>query len=264
MKWVFYLLVMINIAYFAWQRGHVEPSPAASPEAPKLVLPAQVERLLLFDEVDPDSLELRAAAASPAERRKSISPAASKTALKPPSEPTVEPAAESKPATRVAKTQQKLEKEGIPLCRKIGPLPRKTKPDAVKAWLKGRGITTISRTEQHKVLLHWVYFPPYKTLAEANEYADRLKEDGVKDIYVLPKGGMQRAISVGIFSKRSSLEKRVADLRKKGYTPAVGSRLRTEKATWLHTVSSTKATFPETNFGRKFPLLAVARTACGN
>nr|VFK47723.1 MAG: hypothetical protein BECKTC1821D_GA0114238_105016 [Candidatus Kentron sp. TC] len=251
MKRVFYLLVMVNIAYFVWQTGYVEPSPASSPETPKLSLPGQVDRLLLFDEVELDRLELRTAAASRLPQKGPVSLATST-----PTESVTEP----KSATRVAERRE--EKKDPPVCRKIGPLSRKANPDAIKAWLKARGITTISRTGLREVVLHWAYFPPFQTRADANEYADRLKGDGIKDIYVLPKGGMKRAISVGIFSKRSSLEKRVSELRKKGYAPSIGSRSRTEKVTWLHLASPAQATFPEIDFGKKFPLLEVARAAC--
>nr|VFJ97509.1 MAG: hypothetical protein BECKH772A_GA0070896_101219 [Candidatus Kentron sp. H]VFJ98251.1 MAG: hypothetical protein BECKH772B_GA0070898_101299 [Candidatus Kentron sp. H]VFK03258.1 MAG: hypothetical protein BECKH772C_GA0070978_101219 [Candidatus Kentron sp. H] len=56
-----------------------------------------------------------------------------------------------------------------------------------------------------------------------------MKKTGVKDIFILPRGNMSNAISLGVFSKRSSMKKRLDELRKKGYTPTVGSCHRMEK-----------------------------------
>jgi len=280
MKWVFYLLLLVNVAYFAWQIGYVE-SPTVSPVEVPDSLSGKVNRLLLFHEVDPSQLQLRAALHT---RHAELPDTATTTQIaatqKPvmEAEPVTEPVAKTAPvAELVAKTEPVTRTEPVAeltmktkgeedsrVCRRIGPLSQKTEISAVNAWLKAQGIAMASEThERRSVPLHWVYFPPFKTRVEANEYAARLEKDGIKDIYVLPKGKMDKAISLGVFSQRASMETRIADLKGKGYSPAVGSRIRTEKVTWFDIVSPTKAAFPEVDFSRKFPSLEVTSADCG-
>nr|VFJ91950.1 MAG: hypothetical protein BECKLFY1418A_GA0070994_101932 [Candidatus Kentron sp. LFY] len=291
MKWVFYLLVVINLVYFAWETWHVESSTMfSSAEAPKPSLPDHVDRLLLFHEVDPDQLQLRMPAtsgtppaipaapavstsspASPASPA-SMAPAVAAVTSTPPrqesapvttSSPVTTSVSTTKPdpATQLAAEVHHDEKDS-PICYRVGPLSRKTDIDGVKTWLQGQGITASQIHERRKVPFHWVYFPPFKTRIEALGYVERLKRDGIEDIHLLSRGKMNNAVSLGVFSKRTSLKRRVAELRKKGYIPSVGSRLRTQKITWLETVSS--ATFPNVDFNRKFSSFKVIETECNN
>nr|VFJ75849.1 MAG: hypothetical protein BECKFW1821C_GA0114237_10915 [Candidatus Kentron sp. FW] len=401
MKWVFYLLLVVNIAYFTWQTRYVESPIVAPVEVPEIPFPGHVDQLLLFHEVDPDRLQLRAVsprvqheelatttpvmepeavvasgpetepkpvvkpepvASEPATEPESVVESVVKSEPKPTtpepiakqepmpqpesvpepiaesgpvveskpesiiaskpvtesiaksepkpttSEPTVKqesmpqpesvpepiaeesgPVVESKPESvaesdsaaetesvaepkpdtdpepdtkAVAKMQAEQDKPQV--CRRLGPVPQGAKTNAIQAWFKTHDITMLSRVdEERKTPLHWVYLPPFENHIEAGEYADRMKKDNIKDIYVLARGKMSNAISLGVFSKRDSMEKRIADLEEKGYSPSVGLRTRTQKITWFNVLSDADA-FPEADFGKEFPSLEVTPTDCDN
>ena len=173
------------------------------------------------------------------------------------------PDTEPEPNTKaVAKTQADQDKPRV--CRRLGPVPQGAKTNAIQTWFKTHDITMVSRVdEERKTPLHWVYLPPFENHIEAGEYVDRMKKDNIKDIYVLARGKMSHAISLGVFSKRDSMEKRVADLKEKGYSPSVGLRTRTQKITWFNVLSNADA-FTEADFGKEFPSLEVAPIDCDN
>ncbi|HET6724671.1 MAG TPA: SPOR domain-containing protein [Gammaproteobacteria bacterium] len=66
-----------------------------------------------------------------------------------------------------------------------------------------------------------VFFPPYPTAAAAQEMAARLRAAGVSDIYVVPGGKQENAVSVGVFSDRQRAAHRRQRLQKMGYEPQV-------------------------------------------
>nr|VFK57585.1 MAG: hypothetical protein BECKTUN1418F_GA0071002_11216 [Candidatus Kentron sp. TUN]VFK66154.1 MAG: hypothetical protein BECKTUN1418E_GA0071001_11196 [Candidatus Kentron sp. TUN] len=266
MKWVFYLLLAVNVAYFAWQKWYIDSPVISSPEVPNISLPNQANRLLLLNEIDPTGLQLRTA--PHAQHQKPPLAATPKPITKPASimEKPIPVIEKPTPVTELAaKMQVNEDKKETQACLRLGPLSKKIEINAVRAWLKTHNITTVSQThERRKIPLHWVYFPPFKTHAEAKKYADRMRKNGIKDIYVLPEGKMSRAISLGIFSKRASMENRIAELREKGYSPSIGSRARVQKITWLNITLPTKLTFPETYFTKKFPSLETVQANCVN
>nr|VFJ59249.1 MAG: hypothetical protein BECKFW1821A_GA0114235_108913 [Candidatus Kentron sp. FW] len=420
MKWVFYLLLVANIAYFTWQTRYDESPIAAPVEVPDIPFPGHVDQLLLFHEVDPDRLQLRATprvqheesattmpvmepeavvasgletepkpvvkpepvASEPIVKQEPMSqpesvpepipesgPVAESIAKSEPKPTTPEPIvkqesmpqpesvpepipesgpvaesitkSEPKPTTpepivkqesiaesglvaeSIAKSEPKpttsepiVKQESMPqpesvpesipesgpvaesvaesdsvvepkpdtepepntkavaktqadqdkprVCRRLGPVPQGAKTNAIQTWFKTHDITMVSRVdEERKTPLHWVYLPPFENHIEAGEYVDRMKKDNIKDIYVLARGKMSHAISLGVFSKRDSMEKRVADLKEKGYSPSVGLRTRTQKITWFNVLSNADA-FTEADFGKEFPSLEVAPIDCDN
>nr|VFK43339.1 MAG: Sporulation related domain-containing protein [Candidatus Kentron sp. SD]VFK48800.1 MAG: Sporulation related domain-containing protein [Candidatus Kentron sp. SD] len=279
MKWVFYLLVAINIGYFVWQGWYLEPSVAPLAKVPELSLPTEVERPLLFHEVDPDKLRLRASATVSHVPHEEPSPAAAATShplreKSPPAATTSQPVAKPRPDAQLAaaspepaKARSDEEDEhDAPICYKIGPVSKKAKIEAIHAWIEAReDITTTSRTRQQRdAPLHWVYFPAFATRSEASDYAEHLKEDGITDLYVLSKGKTEHLISVGIFRQRESVKKRVAELQEKGYTPSVGLRPRTLEVTWFHIAATAKAIFSEIDLKQEFPSLEMAPADCAD
>jgi hypothetical protein len=68
----------------------------------------------------------------------------------------------------------------------------------------------------------WVYVTPRKTLQEAQKKADELKQFGVQDSYIVREpSAMQHAISLGIFSTAEAAAKYLDQLRAKGVKSAI-------------------------------------------
>jgi len=69
---------------------------------------------------------------------------------------------------------------------------------------------------------YWVYVTPRKTLKEAQKKVDELKQLGVQDSYIVREpSAMQYAISMGIFSTDEAATKFLDQMREKGVKSAV-------------------------------------------
>lgn len=69
---------------------------------------------------------------------------------------------------------------------------------------------------------YWVYITPRKTLQEAQKKVDELKRLGVQESYIVREPSvMQYAISMGIFSTAEAAAKYLDQLREKGVKSAV-------------------------------------------
>ncbi len=69
---------------------------------------------------------------------------------------------------------------------------------------------------------YWVYIPPRKTLQEAHKKVDELKRLGVQESYIVREPlEMQHAISLGIFSTAEAAAKYLDQLRVKGVKSAI-------------------------------------------
>ncbi|MHB1621519.1 MAG: SPOR domain-containing protein [Sulfuricella sp.] len=69
---------------------------------------------------------------------------------------------------------------------------------------------------------YWVYVTPRKTLQEAQKKMDELKRLGVRESYIVREpSAMQYAISLGIFSTAEAAAKYLDQLREKGVKSAV-------------------------------------------
>jgi hypothetical protein len=209
MKWVFYLLLLANAAFFAVQ--YREASNAPPPRPRLLPASAHVNRLLLLSEVNSGELRARPAVSrgSSLETPTGTEPANSK---------------EFPPGGMVS--------DGS--CYSIGPLEDDSQIAAVRTWLVAMGGDPILRVgERRELARYWVYFPPFPSWAEAAQRADRMRSLGIEDFIVIPKGDMAKAISLGVYSQRPFLDRRVRELRDHGYDPSILPRYETRKASWF-------------------------------
>ena len=235
MKWVLYGLIVINLGYFTWQFQQFEP-PVALPSTAE---PEMIGHgLLLLSEVDAGELIERKA----------------------PLPPPVENALPDGPATPPEAAEAE---SGEGVCYRVGPLDPGEDMEAMQQWLEARGADVVLRErERREVSSYWVYLPPSPTRAVALERADALRQDGVEDIYVIPGGDMGNAISLGVYSRRNSLERRLAGLREKGYDPFVDPRYHTKTASWLDTAFPPDGVLPEEAFAETFPGAEFSERTC--
>ena len=135
MKWVFYILCVVNAGYLAWQLRELEPAPAVSP--PAIPEPDYVNRLLLLSEVDRDELTPRIVALAPVEEALPAEVAG-----------IVESSVVDAPA---------LER----VCYSIGPLDSEDETTAMRVWLEARnGVANLRIDERRELALYWVFLPP--------------------------------------------------------------------------------------------------------
>lgn len=233
MKWIALVLVLVNAGYLGWQLQRLElPPTEARPVDTEE--PDYVNRLLLLSEVDRSQLR---------ERR----PPIAVTAL----------------AQDTAADVTASPDVPVGLCYSVGPLAEIDEIDRMRDWLLERGGAARLRTDEVRELsLYWVFFPPFATRVEALERVEAMRAQGMSDIYIIPRGDQANAISLGVYSRRQSLDRRVRELRGFGYSPDVAPRYRTKRASWFDVAFPDDFEFPQDSFGDLFPTVEMSPTAC--
>ena len=65
---------------------------------------------------------------------------------------------------------------------------------------------------------YWVYLQAYDSRAQASQVMKALTSAGARDFYIVPEGSMQNAISLGVYDRRQSAERRREQLNNLGLT----------------------------------------------
>ena len=76
--------------------------------------------------------------------------------------------------------------------------------------------------------LFWVYLESTSS-DEAERNLNDLRASGVTDTLLIRRGGMRNAISLGLFRSQDSVNRRLAEMNEKGYTPIVVPRYETSE-----------------------------------
>ena len=149
-------------------------------------------------------------------------------------------------------------------CLTLGPLSADAPLADMRSWLGQAGATVDVRTdERREVALHWVYFPPRTNRAQALAEVERMRNEGVTDVIAVPKGDMANAISLGVFSRTDSRDRRVKEMNGRGYQPSVAPRYRVKLATWVD-VSAPLGTLSDENIQARWPEVELRHQPCGN
>jgi hypothetical protein len=216
MKILFLILLLLNLGLVAWHYWIV-PQPEQS-----RALESGVPRLRLWQ---------------PADNR---APAPSVTA---PTQVPV-PATHRPPAT--AETVSLRNTGGTPSCAEFGPFDDSDAASRAAAVLKARGIAVIVTTRTKAVQSgYWVYFPPFATYDAAKAMETKLRRRGIKDVFIVGDGEQRNAISLGVFSDSARAARRRDALRKLGFKPKLGRRLRDEDRYWLRATAAAGEVLPQ-------------------
>jgi hypothetical protein len=227
-KWLVLTLAVVNGVFFGWglHAGDI------SSESPHEVLAtaAHVNRLLLLTEVDVAELRTRGSFGR---------------------------------EVRAASEVDQGGKMPVALCFSIGPVLDGAEVENMRAWLEQRGGQASLRSgERRELTLYWVFFPPLDSREAARTRVAELTSKGVEDIFMIHRGDMANAVSLGVYSRKTSLKRRLAELRKEGYDPEVTPRYRQKKATWYDVAFAPDFEFPGDRFTLAFPGAQAKTTAC--
>jgi hypothetical protein len=237
MKWIVYFLLLANVAFFARQYHQMSNTP---PPPQQAVRPYDhVNRLLLISETSAERLRVRVPASKPAPR----------AAVEKPLESMLPP------ATTAAIPVQN--------CYSVGPLEEETQVAAVRAWLLAIGGDPVLRLDERRELeRYWVYFPPLPSQEQAVQEVERMRAQGIEDVIAVTKGDTANAISLGVFSQRGSLERRLQELRALGYDPLVMPRYSTEKVSWFDVRFEQGESLTPNDLGARFPEVELHKANC--
>jgi len=107
-------------------------------------------------------------------------------------------------------------------CYTLGPFKAVDDADKVRHELRQAGLTVkrrISKDNTRKGF--WVLLPPASNHAAARKDIDELKSKGIKDYFLVATGDQTNAISLGVFSKSDTAQRRFEQIVKLGFKPVI-------------------------------------------
>ncbi|HVC11730.1 MAG TPA: SPOR domain-containing protein [Burkholderiales bacterium] len=210
MRALFLLLLLANLAFFAWSR-YLAPHPVGTDPRP------------LAQQIDPGALRILTPAALAAMAPSKPKPASAAAAGAPTAAPAA-PAATT-PATALA----------APLvCMEWGAVPPGDATRAAQA-LAPLGLgSRLSQRTASGAQSWWVFIPPQPSLQGAQRKAAELKALGVDDYFIVQDQGPERwAISLGVFRSEAAAQARLEALRaKKVHSAQAGPRASQGEQLW--------------------------------
>jgi hypothetical protein len=184
MRTLFLVLLMLNLALFAWVRGTFGAGPLNGREPSRLEQQIAVERIRVLTERDVQQLAKRAS--------------------------------ETKPAAPAPVGALPL--DATVSCMEIGEFVGDAQLARLRDKLAELKLTDRA-SEQSRERPGWflVYLPPEKTLADAEQRLEQLRAQGLRDLFVLrDESPLRFGIAVGSFRDRDLARKQVALLERRG------------------------------------------------
>lgn len=240
LKFIFWILLLINGALFAYHQGHLNGFLPASREPARLAQQINADKIHLLPA---DGKAAPAANPEPASTAPSSDPAgqdepADATALPMAATEVTAPAAlaaNTAAAGKAGEPEKKTDsdknaaadkKPEVVACLEIGNF---NEADAGR--VESRLATLVpgarlSRRVIREVSSHMVFMPPQGSKENADNKVDQLRSLGVTDFYVIQdQSEMRWGISLGIFSSEEAAKKRLEQLRQQGVrTARIGAR----------------------------------------
>jgi len=215
MKYLFFLLVLFNIAFYLWETGVNHPP--TLPKQAQAETPAGDERIVLVKELPKTQIPAPNPAVGPP-------PQAAPT---PTEVPTPKPAAATAPPEAV---------KTLETCYRLGPYDL---PKPAKAALRGLK-TGQDRIELVKKPLavetgYLILYPAADTPEAAQANRKMLMEKGYKDAWVVDQGENRYAISLAAFKDKSHAEEALARFRAQSIEAELKPRLGSLDKWWLET-----------------------------
>jgi hypothetical protein len=253
MRVVLYIVLAVNAAYLYLNVEHWR-APAASGSNTF----AYVKQLVLISEAAADELRLRHEPA-PLAQPTVTSGGDSAAGQHSQSESTHAKATVGETETTLASVALKL------TCYSVGPITDDSEQKAVATWLGEQGAhAQLREGERRELARYWVHLAPLGSLGAAKAQLLALRDAGIDDLHVIRRGNMANAISLGLYSRKTHLERRIASLETAGVKPQVQERYRTYKSSWFDVVTAADSLFSDEALAERFPAVESRTRACGN
>ena len=207
MKWFCIILLLLNILYLGWEINKETRIHITDPKSPFKVPPDAKKLILLSELTEPPEQEpiniISLEQADQIENR-NLDAFVDKESV------------ENMPIINNDDLEWKTSNES--LCVSYGPFSYIKEAENIKIWLDERNIFTKQRkysTSEEK--LFWVYISPNQSKEDALEKIESLKKKNITDYRFVNEGDMKNAISLGVFSSKSSANRRLKELTSKGF-----------------------------------------------
>jgi len=104
-------------------------------------------------------------------------------------------------------------KENMAYCYRVRGISDKASAKAFVKWLQTQGASSLKQEQQEvKRVIFWVMLPAYTDRKKANEAAEILAKKRVRDFFIVRSGEHENAISLGVFSSRERAERRYNEI----------------------------------------------------
>ena len=212
MRWIFLLVLMVNVVVYAvqWIESQAKRTAANKQhKVPPVSLDAQT--LMMLSEI-----KLLSVADIKKEQQAAVDNSAASNSDK-------------KETAQTASSLDSVEKK----CALVGPVLEEERALELKNILGGKKIETkMHRNEMELAPRYWVYIPPLKSRKEAIKKVERLQAKNI-DSFVIRRKDLSNGISLGLFRNKDSAY-RMLDLRKsEGYQVELKVVERSRTEYWL-------------------------------
>ena len=133
---------------------------------------------------------------------------------------------------------------------------------SVANWFVAKGLNAREQTRSaEESIFYEVYAPPLKNRAAVDEEMERMRADGFVDIMRINSGDLENGISVGAYRQLGNAERRVKNLRAKGYPVEFKPRDKTRTTYWV-SISAGANREMRRQFTRAFPAYPLSESPC--
>ncbi len=110
----------------------------------------------------------------------------------------------------------------VTVCYTYGPIPNLKESRLLSDWLNDREILYNERqTDEQGRQLFWVYLAAQGSRESAEAAMKDLKLKGITDMRLIREGDLSNAISLGLFSSQAAVNRRLNEIKAKGYQSVV-------------------------------------------
>ncbi len=281
MRWLFLIVLFLNLAYIAWQATRPVTQSYENVQPLKNVRPIVLLSELKRQAQGTATAQIPSQQNDDADKQQSspqivkveeIAEAAEITSVKK-SEQIKQPAlpsdenkmvAEIKPLKTPNESQQEphmsMDEEGFAVsqeggailkesCFTLGPFRDLDKLRSLTREIKPYVVATDFRgREQREQYLYWVYIQPHKNRKKAIETGNRLKAKKIKDYYVIREGEKIHGVSLGRFRNINSANRLAKKVKKLGFDVTVEPVFKSYTVYWLDYQLADGVNIPETLF----------------
>ena len=206
MKILFMFFALLNAGFYVWQ-ADIFSLRASSGKTAQLQTDPNIPQLALLKEISKDS------------------PKETKQASKPQTE------------VQVAKVNPKpssSKSSGKPICYALGPFDGLPQAKNISEKLQDLGAFTSERSKSTESPMgFWVYLEGSKSWKDAKEKVIALEKRGIKDMFIVGRGTMKNAVSLGLYKNEEGAQDRVKQLKKLGEKPKIQTQYKQMDQYWI-------------------------------
>ena len=226
MKVLFFFFVFLNLVFYLWQSGGSE-SQANVAMAP---LPPGVKKLILVDETDVNRKSTKSKKSKQIQELAKLQRKKNKATKRKKETKTKSKPKPKKQTTRSTSASTKA----ADVCYALGPFEAKDQVNSISGKLRVLGASTIDRKEKARVPIgYWVYLPKFESWNAARRKVVELESQGMTDAFIMGRGRMKNAVSLGLFKAEKAAKSRINRLQEMGIAPKLETQYTEDERYWI-------------------------------